>query len=193
MPKSPRAFPASCAAASRTCACCARSGVTRRACDVTPLTRRDFLKTSGALVVSFGSAALAGRSVTAQGPFGTRASHVDPTRLDSWIGIAADGIITASTGKCELGQGMLTAQLQLVAEELSVPLGRVRIVQCDTATTPDQGTTSGSQSTPTNFNDENLALAAVTAREALLRLASERLQASREALEIVDGVVSIKG
>ena len=49
------------------------------------LTRRDFLKTSGALVVSFGSAALVGRSVIAQGPFGTRASHVDPTRLESWI------------------------------------------------------------------------------------------------------------
>jgi CO/xanthine dehydrogenase Mo-binding subunit len=157
------------------------------------LTRRDFLKTSGALVVSFGGAALGGGNAMAQGPFGTRASHVDPTRLDSWIAVAADGTVTASTGKCELGQGMFTAQLQLVAEELSVPLARVRLVQCDTATTPDQGTTSGSQSTPTNFNDESLALAAATAREALLRLAAERLQTPREALEIADGVVSVKG
>jgi len=159
---------------------------------MTPLTRRDFLKTSGALVVSVGSAALAGRSVTAQGPFGTRASHIDPTRLESWIAIAADGTITASTGKCELGQGILTAQMQLVAEELSVPLARVRIVQCDTATTPDQGTTSGSQSTPTNFNEESLAIAAATAREALLGLAAERLHAPREALEIADGVVRVR-
>jgi CO/xanthine dehydrogenase Mo-binding subunit len=159
---------------------------------VTPLTRRDFLKSSGALVVSFGHAALASRDLAAQGPFGTRASHVDPMRLDSWIAIAADGTVTASTGKCELGQGMLTAQMQLVAEELSVPLARVRLVQCDTATTPDQGTTSGSQSTPTNFNDESLALAAATAREALLRLAVERWQTTREALEIADGVVSVK-
>jgi len=156
------------------------------------LTRRDFLKTSGALVVSFGSAALAGRNAIAQGPFGTRASHVDPTRLDSWIAIAADGTVTASTGKCELGQGILTAQMQLVAEELSVPLARVHLVQCDTATTPDQGTTSGSQSTPTNFNQESLALAAATARDALLRLAAERLQAPHDALQIVDGVVRVK-
>ena len=142
---------------------------------MTPLTRREFLKSSGALVVSVGGTALTGGRLMAQGPFGTRASHVDPARLDSWIAIGADGTVTASTGKCELGQGMLTAQMQLVAEELSVPLARVRIVQCDTATTPDQGTTSGSQSTPTNFNDANLALAAATAREALLHLASEAI------------------
>ena len=43
----------------------------------------------------------------AQGPFDTQASHVDPKRLDSWIAIAADGRVTAYTGKCELGQGML--------------------------------------------------------------------------------------
>ena len=63
---------------------------------------------------------------------------------------------------------MLTAQTQLVAEELSVPLDRVTLIQCDTAVCPDQGTTSGSQSTPTNFNEGNLAQAGATAREALL-------------------------
>ena len=50
--------------------------------------------------------------------------------------------------------------MQLVAEELGVPLDRVRLIQCDTAMTPDQGTTSGQQSHPTNFNQANLALAA---------------------------------
>ena len=59
-------------------------------------------------------------------------SGVDPGRLDSWIGIDADGMVTAYTGKCELGQGMATAQVQLVAEELSVAPARVRLVQCDT-------------------------------------------------------------
>ena len=83
--------------------------------------------------------------------------------------------MTAYTGKCELGQGMFTAQTQLVAEELSVPIDRVTLIQCDTAVCPDQGTTSGSQSTPTNFNERNLAQAAATARETLLRLASARL------------------
>ncbi len=56
--------------------------------------------------------------------------------------------------------------------------------------TPDQGSTSGSQSTPTNFNDENLALAAATAREALLKLAAERLDEPVDGLKVADGVVT---
>ena len=110
------------------------------------------------------------RSLAAQGING-RSS----TALDAWIAITADGRVLAYTGKCELGQGLFTAQVQLVAEELDVPLARVTLTMCDTAVTPDQGTTSGAQSHPANFNHANLALACATAREALVRLASERL------------------
>jgi Molybdopterin-binding domain of aldehyde dehydrogenase len=70
---------------------------------------------------------------------------------------AAD--VTAYTGKCDLGQGMFTVQAQLVAEELVVPVSRVKLTECDTAVSPDQGTTSGSQATPTNFNSRGLAQA----------------------------------
>ena len=153
------------------------------------LSRRDFLKTSGALIITFSSAAVLDRSGFAQGQFGTRMSHVDPSKLDSWIAIAADGTVTAYTGKCELGQGIFTVQTQLVAEELAVPLSRVRLIQCDTAVTPDQGTTSGSQSTPTNFNERNLAQAGATARQTLLRLASERLGAPVDQLAAADGAI----
>src|SRR5947208_16017826 len=96
-------------------------------------------------------------------------------QLDSWIAISADGSVTAYTGKCELGHGLYTAQTQLIAEELSVPFNRVKLIQCDTALTPDQGTTSGAQSHPTNFNQGALALAGATAREALFQMASTRL------------------
>jgi nicotinate dehydrogenase subunit B len=154
--------------------------------------RRDFLKSSGALVVSFGAASLAGRIGVAQGQFGTRPSHVDPAQVDSWIAIAADGAVTVFTGKCELGQGMLTAQAQLVAEELGVPLDRVTVTMCDTEVSPDQGTTSGSQSTPTNFNERNLALAAATAREALLKLGSTRLGLPVEQLSAADGAIAAR-
>ena len=153
------------------------------------ISRREFLQSSGALVVTFAAA----RDGFAQGQFDTRASHIDPTQLDSWIAIAADGRVTAYTGKCELGQGIQTAQMQLVAEELSVPLDRVTLVQCDTAVCPDQGTTSGSQSTPTNFNERNLAQAAATARDTLLRLASTRLGVPAEQLTIAAGVIAARG
>ena len=110
-------------------------------------------------------------------------------RLDSWLAIGADGTITAYTGKCDFGQGVFTAQTQLIAEELCVSITRVKLIECDTAITPDQGTTSGSQTTPTNFNTENLALAAATAREALLSLAAKQLGEPVDQLKLENGVV----
>jgi nicotinate dehydrogenase subunit B len=155
-------------------------------------TRRDFLKTGGALVVNLGAAALLPRAGTAApaSAFGARPSRIDGGALDAWLAVGADGRVTAYTGKCDLGQGIFTAQVQLVAEELDVPIARVTMIECDTAVTPDQGTTSGSQSTPANFNNENLALAAATAREALLEMASKRLGVPVARLAIADGVIS---
>ena len=159
---------------------------------MTAFSRREFLQAAGVLVVSYSSAFILEPLAFGQGPFDTHASHVDPHELDSWIAIAADGTVTAYTGKCELGQGILTAQSQLVAEELSVPLARVRLIQCDTDLCPDQGTTSGSQSSPVNFNDRNLAQAAATAREALLVLAATKLGVTAADLIITDGTVTAK-
>ena len=161
----------------------------RRALGRAGLSRRAFLKGSGVLVVSFASSALVDEmsGVLAQGFNGTGSRL-----LDSWIAIGHDGSITAFTGKCEFGQGLATAQIQLVAEELCVPFDRVRLVQCDTATTPDQGTTSGQQSHPANFNKTNLALAAATAREALLKLAAPGLGAEPRELVARDGTVSVR-
>jgi nicotinate dehydrogenase subunit B len=152
--------------------------------------RRDFLKGCGALIVSFSSVSVSLLSAQGQGPFGTHPSHIDPEKLDSWLAVGDDGVITAYTGKCDFGQGILTAQSQLVAEELCVRVARVKLIQCDTSICPDQGTTSGSQSTPTNFNSENLALAAATAREALLSLAAKKLGEPVEHLTVADGVIT---
>ena len=160
--------------------------------------RRDFLRGAGALVVSFTmaplrlSANLPIAADEAQEGFNTRPSHIDGQRLESWLAIGGDGLVTAYTGKCDFGQGMYTAQTQLIAEELCVALNRVRLVECDTAVTPDQGSTSGSQSTPTNFNVENLALAAATAREALLGLAAKRLAVPVNSLTAADGAITAK-
>jgi len=156
------------------------------------VSRRDFLKSSGALIVGFSTQSLLGPFAIAQGPFDTHPSHVDPMKLDSWIAVEADGTVTACTGKCDFGQGMYTAQTQLVAEELCVPITRVKLIQCDTSVTPDQGTTSGSQSTPTNFNEANLALAAATAREELINMAAKRLAERPDQLTVAGGVVTAK-
>jgi nicotinate dehydrogenase subunit B len=153
--------------------------------------RRHFLKGTGALVVGFSAAGVAARlgvapSVSAQG------ARPSDGQLDSWIAIGSDGSVTAYTGKCELGQGMQTAQIQLIAEELCVPVGRVRLVQCDTAASPDQGTTSGSQSHPTNFNERSLAQAGATARDTLMQLAAARLGVPADQLSAADGAIAMK-
>ena len=71
------------------------------------LSRRDFVKRSGALVVAFSAARVAG-------DFGLAPAVLDAQRLDgagsasldAWIAIGGDGRVTAYTGKCELGQGL---------------------------------------------------------------------------------------
>jgi nicotinate dehydrogenase subunit B len=155
--------------------------------------RRGFLKTSGALIVGF---SIADRFAEAQGPGGSGGpSPGSPplNQVDSWIAIAADGSVTAYSGKEELGQGISTAQAQLVAEELSLPLNRVKLIYCDTALTPDQAYTSGSQSHPANFNHGNLGQAAATAREALFKMASQQLGTSVDQLSASDGTISSMG
>jgi len=151
-------------------------------------TRRDFLKSSGALVICFSATSLEPFALEQGRGGGAQRSQVDAKLLDSWIGVAADGSVFAHTGKCELGQGIQTAQTQLIAEELSVAVDRVKLVMCDTSICPDQGTTSGSQSHPTNFNHANLALACATAREALIDLAATRLGVPRDQITVDRGV-----
>jgi nicotinate dehydrogenase subunit B len=153
-------------------------------------TRRRFLQGAGALVVSF---SMRGLWSTAAAQFEGGDAGPPRNQLDSWLAIGGDGSVTAYTGKEELGQGIATAQMQLVAEELCVPFERVKLIYCDTSITPDQGVTSGSQSHPTNFNRANLGQAGATARQALLQLASKSLGVPVENLTAANGAVSVKG
>lgn len=147
--------------------------------------RRAILKGGGAFIVTF--------ALTPSEVFGQAVATLvgSPGKdVDGWLAISADGSITAYTGKCEIGQGLYTAQTQLVAEELCVRVERVKLIQCVTGTTPDQGVTSGAQSHPQNFNHSNLALAGATAREALLQMAATHFGAAVDQLGVRDGVVT---
>jgi len=111
-------------------------------------------------------------------------------RLDRWLRVNRDGTVTAYPGKVEIGQGILTALAQIVAEELDVTLGRIRLEPADTRYSPDEGMTSGSQS----ITDGGTALryAAAEARDLLLQRAAARLGVSLEQLSVADGVVSAR-
>ena len=155
------------------------------------LSRRQFLKGTGALLVSFSMVELADRLGIAPDTASAQGGNT-PQTLDSWIAVGADGNVTVYTGRADMGQGTFTVQYQLAAEELGVPMNRIRLVECDTAMTPDQGTSSGSQCHPVNFNHENLAQACATAREALVGMAATKLGVSATDLNVVDGVVTHK-
>ena len=90
------------------------------------ISRRGFIKGAGALVVGFSAGGAGGVRILSSAA--QRLDGASSNQLDSWIAIAPDGAVTAYTGKCELGQGLMTAQMQLVAEELSVPIGRVKLM-----------------------------------------------------------------
>jgi len=153
--------------------------------------RRDFLRSAGALIVGFSMAGRNGK-LAAQNPVNPT-GLVDATQVDSWLSIGADESITVYSGKIEFGQGFSTVQTQLVAEELSVPLDRITVIFGDTGFTPDQGVTSGSQSTVSEFSAGGLRQAVDTARDALYQLASQQLDVPTSQLIVQDGVFSVKG
>ena len=70
----------------------------------------------------------------------------DARRLSQRVHFERDGTVSIASGKVELGQGILTALAQIAAEELGVPLERIRMLPASTAHSPDEGVTSGSQS-----------------------------------------------
>jgi nicotinate dehydrogenase subunit B len=158
------------------------------------ISRRAVLRGTGALVLSFalppragsqaGSGAQSARA--AAGPKLPGSLAKNPL-LDAWIRVDADGRVTAFTGKAELGQGIKTALLQVVAEELEVPFEQVSLVTADTSRTVDEGYTAGSHS----VQDSGTALrnAAAQVREILIAEAARRLKAPGDQLRAVAGAV----
>jgi CO/xanthine dehydrogenase Mo-binding subunit len=106
------------------------------------LTRRNFTAGLGGIVLAFSLAPLASTQQPPRLPGGLNNNRL----LSAWIAINADGTATVFTGKVELGQGILTALTQVAAEELDLPLDRVKIISGDTGRTPNEGQTAGSLS-----------------------------------------------
>ena len=65
-------------------------------------------------------------------------------KLGQWLRFAEHGRVDVFSGKVELGQGILTALAQIVAEELDLSLDQVRMHAAGTDTSPDEAVTSGS-------------------------------------------------
>jgi nicotinate dehydrogenase subunit B len=147
--------------------------------------RRDFLKAGGVLMVTFAVGAAPSRAI---GAAPTKTVALD--QVDGFLAVDGNGGVTVYSGKVDLGTGIRTAMAQIAAEELSVPLARIEVIQGDTLLTPDQGITWGSLSIQNG--GMQIRQAAATAREALVGQAATRLNASRDDLVVDSGVVRPK-
>jgi CO/xanthine dehydrogenase Mo-binding subunit len=151
-------------------------------------TRRDFLKTTGSLIVTF---------ALTDGVLPARAQGAAPTKtvaldeVDAYLSIGVEGQVTVYTGKVDLGTGLRTALAQIAAEELDLPFERVTVTQGDTALTPDQGPTTAS------FSIRNAGMqirrAAATARKALVDMAAGHLGVPTTAIRVEKGTISADG
>jgi nicotinate dehydrogenase subunit B len=151
------------------------------------LTRREFVKTSGILMVGISMAGPAHlKGETPKSPIAR--NSLDPALPSSWIEIHPDNTVLIRTGKNDFGQGtVFTAYRQIVAEELSMPFEAITtVVSGDTDSTPDG---SGAfdflqRGTP------NLRKVAAYTYQALLDLASKKLGVEKDKLSVKDGVIS---
>jgi nicotinate dehydrogenase subunit B len=118
-------------------------------------------------------------------------SLTDNPRLDRWVGFESDRTVRIATGKVELGQGVLTALVQIAAEELDVPPARIRLVSGVTAQSPNEGYTAGSRSIEESGGSIRLVCAEV--RGLFLDHIAGVLDCPRAELAIQDGAVLRKG
>src|SRR5450631_2673511 len=156
--------------------------------------RRELLVAgAGAMLVAF---QLRSSGAQAQIPTGSIPAYLlgAPTLgsdVDSWIVVHADNTVTAYFGRGEFGQGTLTGMLQVAAEELDLDLGQISAVPLDTAITRNQGMQVSSSSI--EGAAPSLRAAAAEARQALLKMAATRLDASEGDLRVSAGLVSVTG
>src|SRR5437660_8714807 len=112
-------------------------------------------------------------------------------RLDQWVRFDSPGRVTVSTGRVEIGQGVLTAMRQIAAEELDVSPERILLQSGGTDLTPNEGYTAGSQSI--QFGGVALRLACAEVRALFLDHAAANFGYSRAELSMRDGAIINRG
>ncbi|MDO8678525.1 MAG: molybdopterin-dependent oxidoreductase [Acidobacteriota bacterium] len=157
--------------------------------------RRDFIKSSGMLVVGIAATnSLADAFVgppfmggqNAAGPYPDPDFH----QLDSWIVIRQDNTATFFVGKTDLGQGTGTAFRQIMCDELDIAYDKTSCVMGSTHNTVDQGGSGGSDALQTDGYP--MRRVAAEARRVLLEMGATHFGVPVSALAVSDGVISVR-
>jgi nicotinate dehydrogenase subunit B len=165
--------------------------------------RRDFLQTSGWLLVSVGAATVAGpfaghahaqsAGLPGQSAAGAAAGpYPDPDfrQLDSWIVIRPDNTAIFSVGKTDCGQGTGTAFRQMMADELDVAYDKTTCIMGSTDVTVDQGGSGGSDAI--QVDGWPMRRVAAEARRVLLGMAAARFNVPVDQLAVREAVITVK-
>ncbi|HEY2908635.1 MAG TPA: molybdopterin cofactor-binding domain-containing protein [Gemmataceae bacterium] len=148
--------------------------------------RREFFGIAGAGVIV--ALLMADECAAQRQPGRLQPGGAAPRQIGAWIHIGEKSEITVYTGKVEIGQNIRTSLSQVVAEELHVALGSIRVVMADTAAVPFDMGTFGSRTTPTMA--PQLRRAAAAARAVLIELAAEKSKLKPVSFTVADGKVS---
>jgi CO/xanthine dehydrogenase Mo-binding subunit len=118
-------------------------------------------------------------------------STVTPSSSAAFLKLNEDASVTLLCSAVEMGQGASTALAQIAAEELGMPVGNMSVVGADTDVTPYDMASVSSRST--FFAGNAVRRAAADAREQLLEIAAEILEANPKDLVLEDGKVFVRG
>jgi CO/xanthine dehydrogenase Mo-binding subunit len=157
--------------------------------------RRDFLKSSGALVISCTVGGIPAREalgggVAETGQAGGPYPDPDFRQLDTWIVIHPDNTATFFVGKTDGGQGTGTAFRQMMCDELDIAYEMSSLVMGSTDITPDQGGSGGSDAI--ERDGWPMRRVAAEARRVLLELAAARFSAPVYELAVSEGRISVR-
>jgi isoquinoline 1-oxidoreductase subunit beta len=125
--------------------------------------RRALLKSIAAtgLIISFAIPARGMAAVTA----------AEPAKLNAFLHIATDGIVTIASRKPEIGQGIKTSLPMMIAEELDVEWKNVRITEAQLDPAFGNQMTGGSYATTLNWDE--LRRVGAAARAMLIQAAAK--------------------
>jgi CO/xanthine dehydrogenase Mo-binding subunit len=154
------------------------------------LSRRGFLASSGALIISVAIPSIPGGRALAQAANAGPYPDPDFLQLDTWIVIHPNNTATFFVGKTDGGQGTGTAFRQMMSDELDIAYDATSLVMGTTDKGPDQGGSGGSDAI--ERDGIPMRRVAAEARRVLLELGSQRLNVPVADLTVSNGTITAK-
>ncbi len=117
------------------------------------------------------------------------ATHLN--QAGALVHVYTDGSVHLNHGGTEMGQGLNTKVAQVVAEEFSIDIDRIKITAADTSKVPNASATAASAGS--DLNGKAAQAAARTIRERLITFAAEHFDVAPDRVVFRDNRVSIGG